>query len=498
MIMAARAVSVVPAVRPASPPVAGVNTVAGLLTRAGLMTLSTPRLMQAGLAGLGLALLLFCIVGAVVITDARRGLQTIGHDTAPSVVAAQAIRAHLSNLDAEAANAILTREQAQVQAWKDYAAEQALLSDYLVSAAQNITFGDAERKPILMISAGVQRYADLIGQARALMEMTDLKQSAVPDAALALIRRATGMLNSELLPAAGALNDANETVLDDTWTRRKSAFDAERISLIAAALPALILLVWLQYLLVRRTNRLVNPGLLAATLAMAGATLWAATGAGGSAAALTSAKQDAFDSVRAIWKSRAVAYSANADESFFLLDSANKPTYAMTFQKKIVDLTDRDFLAKATRQRYVEQRVTPFQNRRCVVDNHQIFAGLLGAELMNVTFEGECEAAANAYRTLASYLDVDAKIRDFDAAGQRDAAIALDVGVKPGESNYAFGAFDKALEKIIDINQSAFESSIELAESRLSPLPWIVGFGGALVWLLAFLGLRPRLNEYRA
>jgi hypothetical protein len=229
---------------------------------------------------------------------------------------------------------------------------------------------------------------------------------------------------------------------------------------------------------------------------MAGA--MAATGVGDSAAALTSAKQDAFDSVRAIWKSRAVAYSANADESFFLLDSASKLNYAMTFQKKIVDLTDKDFLAKASRQRYVEQRVTPFQNHRCVVDNPQIFAGLLGAELMNVTFEGECAAAANAYRTLASYLDIDGKIRDFDAAGQRDAAIALNVGVKSGESNYAFDAFDKALGKIIDINQGAFDSSIKLAESRLSPLRWIVGLGGALVWLLAFLGLRPRLNEYRA
>ena len=42
------------------------------------------------------------------------------------------------------------------------------------------------------------------------------------------------------------------------------------------------------------------------------------------------------------------------------------------------------------------------------------------------------------------------------------------------------------------------EGSIADAESRLAPLPWILGVGGALVWLLAYLGLRPRLNEYRA
>ena len=41
------------------------------------------------------------------------------------------------------------------------------------------------------------------------------------------------MLNSELLPAAGALNDANETVLNDTWTARKSAFASETVGFVA-------------------------------------------------------------------------------------------------------------------------------------------------------------------------------------------------------------------------------------------------------------------------
>ena len=107
------------------------------------------------------------------------------------------------------------------------------------------------------------------------------------------------------------------------------------------------------------------------------------------------------------------------------------------------------------------------------------------------------QARVETTETRCPSLDIDGKIRALDAAGQRDSAIALNVGIKPGESNYAFDLFDKALGKIIDINQSAFDSSIATAESRLAPLPWIVGLGGALVWLLAFLGLRPRLNEYR-
>src|SRR5271167_4723652 len=111
-------ISVVPRIVPQT---AGSNALPAIAElAANLSKLSTPRLMQAGLAALAVTVALFWIVGAIVIANARRGVQTIGHDTAPSVVAAQAIRAHLSNLDAEAANAVLTRGQAQVQAWKDY------------------------------------------------------------------------------------------------------------------------------------------------------------------------------------------------------------------------------------------------------------------------------------------------------------------------------------------------------------------------------------------
>jgi hypothetical protein len=464
---------------------------------AALTSLSTPRVMQLGLAALAAALILFWIVGATVIADAKQGVQTIGRDTAPSVIAAQQIRAHLANLDASVANAALTRGQIQALAWKDYAAEQAALSDHLVSAAQNITYGEAERKPIVAIATDAQRYADLIGQARAVMASGDQRQNTVPDGALALIRQANASMIGSLLPAAGALNDANETVLNDTWTSRKAAFAKEDIGFIGAGLPALIVLVALQVFVASRTHRLVNPGLLAATVLMAGAIIWAGIGAGSAAAALTSAKQDAFDSIRAMWKTRAIAYSANADESYFLLDSTNKQTYAAAFQKKMLDLADKEFIAKSSRSQFLGA-VSAFQRRGCVVDNRDAYHGRLGVELLNVTFDGECDAAASTYKTLAAYLDIDGKIRDLDAAGQRDAAIALNVGVKPGESNYAFDLFDKALGEVLDINQAAFDTSIAEADRRLAPLPWIVSLGGVLVALLAFLGLRPRLNEYRS
>jgi hypothetical protein len=452
--------------------------------------------MQWGLAALGAALILFWIVGGAVVLEAMEGVQTIGRDTAPSVIAAQQIRAHLANLDASAANAALTRGPAQMQAWKDYATEQAALSEHLISAAQNITYGDAERKPILDITTGVQTYAGLIGQARAIMASADQRQNTVPDAALTLIREATALMNTSLWPAAGRLNDANEQVLNETWDRRKAVFAWEALGFIAAGVPALLILVLLQIFMASRVRRVINPGLLAASIIMGGAIIWAGYGAGMSAAALTSAKQDAFDSIRAMWKTRAIAYSINADESFFLLDTSRKQSYANSFFEKLAQLAEPKFAHAPSRPTYLAD-VNQFVRENCSGRPMPV-TGLLGVELQNVTFAGECAAAGQIYRALADYLDVDGKIRTLDSAGQHDAAIALNIGVKPGESNYAFDLFDKSLDKVIEINQAAFEASVAKADRRLYPLPWLIGIGGVLVALFAFLGLRPRLNEYRS
>jgi hypothetical protein len=458
--------------------------------------LSTPRVMQLGLVALGAALILFWSVGGMVIMDARQGVQTIARDTAPSVIAAQEIRAHLANMDANVANAGLTRGQAQVQAWKDYTTEQAALSEHLISAAQNITYGDAERNPILEITTGVQTYAGLIGEAHAMMALADQHESTAPDAALALIRQATALMNTTLLPAAGRLNDANEVVLNRTWESRQAAFTREAAGFIAAGVPALLILMLLQWFVASRVNRVINPGLLLASITMAGVVIWAGYASVTSAAALTSAKKDAFDSIRAMWKTRAVAYSANADESFFLLDASRKQSYANSFIEKISQLADVRFGLAGSRPGYLGN-VNAYVGGNCS-GRHPSFTGLLGAELENVTFAGECTAAAQTYRTLSTYLDIDTKIRVLESAAQRDAAIAVNVGVKPGESNYAFDLFDQSLGKVIAINQQAFEAAVAQADQYLGPLPWLIGIGGVLVALFAFLGLRPRLNEYRA
>jgi hypothetical protein len=464
---------------------------------AGPYKLSTPVLLRGGLALLGGLLLLFWAVAGFLLVEASGGVRTITRDTAPSVIAAQQIRAGLSDLDASAVNAALLRGPAADPSWKDFEVQQRVLSDSLVTAAQNITYGDAERGPVVEIAAALQNYAGLIGQARAIPG--DPNQPAPPETMLALLRRAGSLASGQLMPAAEALNDVNDTALETTWSLRKSVAWRDPLALALIALAPLAVLIALQIGLARRTRRNLNPGLALASLVLVIGALVLGVSLVTSASHLRIAKEDAFDSVRALWKARATLYAANADESYFLLDPAHKADYATRFAARIGQVAGSAFLDPGSRGVFV-RRVGDYRNRKCLVadpDARLRNAGYIGDELNNVTFVYECEEAANLGYLLAAYIDIDEKIRALDAAGNRAGALALDLGENPGESNYAFAKVNQEIGLLIYINQMAFEQNAARASADLAQAPYILGGVALLVWLLAFLGLRPRLAEYR-
>ena len=92
------------------------------------------------------------------------------------------------------------------------------------------------------------------------------------------------------------------------------------------------------------------------------------------------------------------------------------------------------------------------------------------------------------------YLEIDRQIRDPKDERQ---AVELCFGTNPGQSDWAFDQFEKAISKTIEINKAYFKPSLADAAGRVAGLDWCLPLGTALaVSLLTFLGLRPRLSEY--
>ncbi len=117
------------------------------------------------------ALLLIAIVSA---TETQRAtLRTVGKDTVPSIIAAQHIKSAMADMDADAVNELLEPPSASAAALQAYEDRRVEAAGALIGAAENITFGDAERLPIQSLQVGMGSYDRLIQRARDLGLVTN-------------------------------------------------------------------------------------------------------------------------------------------------------------------------------------------------------------------------------------------------------------------------------------------------------------------------------------
>ena len=440
---------------------------------------NTPRLLRAALIGVCASALLLYLVVAGAVAQRRNAFKAVGEDSAPSILAAQRIRAYLADMDANATNELIAKPGANPDAVRDYNKRRGDVNDALVSAAQNITFGDAERVPVVDLVNGMNEYERAITQARDFHERGD-------GAMLAAYRNADDILHNTLLPAADRLDKVNDNALNAAYKRDQTGFTSTLLLTLLAGGLLLAALAATQLFLSQRVHRTLNPGLLAASVVAVLYLLHTLIAFGAVGNRFKTAKEDAFDSVHALWNARATAFDANADESRWLLDRPLAADYETSFKAKsdqIASLPGGMQYGVAADMYLTKQTTSGFK-------------GYLATELNNITFEGEREAATDSLRDWGQYIQIDAEMRRLENAGQHDKAVALCTGNDPGQSNYAYNQFDDALDKTLNINQKEFDTSLQQARGILRPYDGLNFVVLLLVAGLAFVGLVPRLREY--
>ena len=424
------------------------------------------------------ALLLIAIVTAAGVH--RAAMQTIGKDAAPSIIAAQQIKSGLADMDASAANELLSPPNSAPPSAARYDRQRVAASKALIEAAKNITYGDSEQIPITTLQVSTGIYERLIQQA---MDFQDADQA---DLSVRYYRHATSMMNAALLPAADALDQANDVVLERTYREETRHSLMARLLVFLVGLLTLGLLGVTQVFLARRMHRLLNPFLVAATLVTLWITFYSFAGLGGEEHHLKVAKEDAFTSIRALYRARATAYSAHGDEDRYLLD----PVFAADAQRDFFEKSRS--LANLPASTYSQQVIAAVANGKSVPG----FTGYLADELNNITFPGEREAAVQTLAAFEHYLEIDAEIRQLERAGKHQDAINRVVGNWEGQSDWAFDQFDHALLRTLTINQQAFDQSVQEGFSDVNHLEIKAAVAAALVAILAALGLAVRIREY--
>ena len=136
---------------------------------------STPRLLVAfRWTVIALVGTLF-LTGESTLSTSRDAFKTIGKDAAPSIIAAQEIGAALADLDANVANALLGTPQHRQAAAAAIDKQRIKVTDGLVDAAENITYGDAEKIPIRNLTRSFGLYLESAAEARLRYEQGDIE-----------------------------------------------------------------------------------------------------------------------------------------------------------------------------------------------------------------------------------------------------------------------------------------------------------------------------------
>jgi hypothetical protein len=457
---------------PLSAPVAGVP----LSLSERVRTAPTPhRLRSFQYLVWGIAGLLF-LLGEGSLAGALQAMQTVGKDTAPSIIDAQEIGSALADLDANAGNYLLGNPQHQGEATKAFEEKRLVVTKSLVDAAKNITYKE-EYRPINDMVDGFGRYLELYGQ------MRFRKDSGDAAGAFGAYTSASELMHKTLLPAATTLDDLNYAALKREYERQgvRSVGAGYVAGLVAAALVAA--LGYCQVFLFRKTRRVFNLPLLVATLVAALTGIYLVQRITVSREDLRVAKEDAFESIHALWQARTLAYDANGDETRYLLAGLRAPQFEAAYKTKVQKLAS-----------------LPQPDERILGATKPLreYTGYFAAELGNITFAGEREAAVRMVRAFAAYDKIDGQMRKLEQGGKHAEAVQLCIGSGANESNAAFDRFDQALRDVIAINHREFDSVVEDGMRTLSTARTLLPIASLLVVFLTLFGIRPRLREYAA
>ncbi|HUQ59866.1 hypothetical protein [Lentzea sp.] len=362
----------------------------------------------------------------------ERALEDLATRSEPLAHAAQEVYRSLQDADATAASAFLSGglepPQLRERYEKDIAQAQAALSVATASSPELTT----------TLAAQLPVYTGLIETARS------NNRQGFPVGA-AYLREASGLMRTQLLPAAQELYRA-ET---DRVARAQDEANFP-VAPVLVALAFVIALVLAQRYLTRKTNRLLNVGLLVATGAAALSLLWVTTV---SVLVMNDVADSRTASAKAdvLARARIATLTARGEETLTLVARGAGQTY----EKNFVEVSRR-------------------------------LEGLLEqARRLDDT-----EAVAAASEHFRQWQQVHQRIREADDAGQYSDAVKL-------IDTPSFDSLDQALVRAIGAARQDF--SDEVAVARTSLAGTVVG---VLVLALisaagSTMGLWQRLKEYR-
>jgi len=452
---------------------------------------TTPGQIGAGFLAIALAALLAAVVNLWSASQTASAIHTIGRDAEPSVVLALRIGAALSDLDATAVEDALAAGMSAAGTSARWREGKASLDGLLVQASRNITYPD-ETVALRGLLRWTGEYQASLAEARGAAD------PARPFTATQRLQWSHRLVREFALPEAEALALANRKPLTDAYGQFQTSTLVSEAATIVGVLLLGAILVGTQMFLTRRTRRLVNAPLAAATVLCAGLLTGLVATAALERAAVRAAKVDSYESLDALFAAKGIAAVMNADLSLWLLDPATRPAASQSLDTRARALLDLDWRDSNESVRLVNALQVGQERERQGQAAAALAAvpargGLLGKALSNITFgPAERDPASDAVRGLLGFLRVADQVRDRGAPDQATQALQL----REREGAAALAGLDGALDRTIAVNQAEFDRRIAQATSLAAWVPPAACAVLAVIVLLSAVGLWQRYREY--
>jgi hypothetical protein len=459
---------------------------------------STPARIRTRAAAVLVLACCLAVLAGILLGQVRGEFQAMGQRDAPEADAMTGLYFALNDMDAQVANVLLVGGGTalvanRTQDMKTYASDRTAADRDLEQATVSEAGNESAERELALVLDRMGQYEALAADALLAGGQAHTAVGRAPASAIAYYQQATGLMQSDILPAVGSLTTVSTASLDAAYQDGTTITGPGAAGVAALGGLLVVVLIALQLHLATRFRRLVNPALAAATVLAVAFTAVAAARLGAESGQLRVAKQDAFDSIQALTLARAVSYDANADESRYLVDPGRAAQYQQAFLTKSQRIVNVGPVGISGYDAALAADIKAYQR-----DNADVrFGGYLGAEFRNITFPGERQAAVAALLSFQRYEKDDRTLRAL-AAKSPAAAVGFDIGTAPGQSDWAFNQYDAALSGVIAVNSRAFASAVSDGEDGGTSWELVFpGLGLVLVAALTVAGVRPRLAEYR-
>ncbi|MCE6997516.1 hypothetical protein LZG04_22345 [Saccharothrix sp. S26] len=399
-----------------------------------------------------LALLLIVVgllVGAVTAASVQRrsgALEALADRSEPLAFAAQEVYRAMADADATASSAFLSGGVESAALRSRYEADVAKAAAALSAATTEITRSPELTEALSTLSGQLPVYTGLIETARV------HNRQGNPVGA-AYLREASTLMRTHLLPAARELYGV------ETGNVVRDLEDAGSLPWLESLLGAatLAVLVFAQRYLTRRTNRVLNPGLVVATALTAISLLWVLAG---SLVAVYNASESKNEAtlVDLLARARIATLTARGDETLTLVARGSGATYEAEYAE--ADEVLDDLLGRA-------RAMNPTPPVVAAVEHH------------------------------ARWQDAHRRVRQADEVGDYTAAVALALGQDPRGSAAAFDALDSDLVEAIGAARAELTDAIGRARAGLRGVVPAVVVLALLAASTSTFGLWQRLKEYR-